>query len=400
MNIDQYQILVNKKLYFNKDSRVLLLQGPIGNFFDEFSKFISKKSGIVFKINFTIAEAFFYKQDNNFFFRDSIDNWPVYFLNFVKENNINRVYFLNDSRPYHSSIIDICMKNQIDFYVFEDGYFRPGYITLEPQGVNGNSFFRKFSSQHDSLDKINNCPKLCLELKGKLLSRVLFSLIYNFNFLFSKNYISYRPGNSLYWSKKYIFSFIIFAFNFIKDKVLLKKTLNSNDKILFIPLQVFDDTQIKYHSKYNDIYEFIDDIFYTLSLLIKSDYRIIFKQHPGDRGNINYNKYINELAKRNGLSKQIIFNYTTDANQLINFSDGIILINSTLGINALTLGKKVFTAGISTYDSVCTQDNLDIFINDILDESPMKNKKTDLDNFFVKLKKATQVKGSFYKSYD
>ena len=40
----------------------------------------------------------------------------------------------------------------------------------------------------------------------------------NFNFIFSKNYITYRPTNSLYWSKNYLNYFFVTVRNFFNDK--------------------------------------------------------------------------------------------------------------------------------------------------------------------------------------
>ena len=60
-SFDEYKILNNDKLKFDINSRVLLLQGPIGNYFNEFSKFLQKENAKVFKINFTLAECFFYR---------------------------------------------------------------------------------------------------------------------------------------------------------------------------------------------------------------------------------------------------------------------------------------------------------------------------------------------------
>lgn len=390
----EYQFLINERLKFNKNDNVLLLEGPKGNFFYEFSRFINKYDANVYKINFTFAERFFYRRESTNY-NGKIDAWPIFFKDFVKNNKINKVFILNDSRPYHKLIINICYENNIQLFVFEDGYFRPGHITLEPFGVNGNSYFSKYGYD----DEINTeaVPVLQINLKSKNLSRILFSLISNFNFILSKNYQPYRQINSFYWSVRLIRSFIEYIINKRKDSKQIKLMSNECEsyKIFFIPLQVFDDTQIIYHSKFKDTYEFLLEILAAFASLNTRDFRVIIKQHPGDRGAINYRNFIKKKAKSLGLEKNIFFNVSTDADKIINVSDALILINSTLAINALLKGKSVYCAGSSVYKDLCSNNGIIEFLEKILN----KDQKNDQSNIELlhQLKNATQIKGGFYK---
>lgn len=389
----EYQFLINERLKFNKNDNVLLLQGPIGNFFYEFSRYIDKHDASVYKINFTFAERFFYRRESTNY-NGKIDAWPIFFKDFVKNNKINKVFILNDSRPYHQPIINICYEDNIQLYVFEDGYFRPGYITLEPFGVNGNSPYRDNISQ-SILE--SNVPKIELKLKSKLTSRLIFSILSNFNFIFSKNYIPYRPTNSLYWSKNYLNYFFVTVRNFFNDKKIVKNITKSKKKVFFVPLQVFDDTQIKFHSKYNNSFEFIYEVLDAIKDYDKRDAILIFKQHPGDRGILNYQKKILQYVKKSKILNEIYFNYTTDADDLIKISDGVILINSTLGINAARMNKPLYFAGRSVYDFLSNDDNS---IKDFISMTSLDKKMENISFKKIalrKLKIATQIKGSFYK---
>lgn len=395
MSIESYKLKLEKRLIFDQNSRVLLLQGPIGNFFNEFAKYINQKGGIVHKIHFTYAEKLFYRQTNTFLYKQTLREWPHFFIRFVRKYKINKVYLMNDSRPYHRSIVKICHNMDIDMYAFEDGYFRPGFITLEPFGVNGNSHFSKYG--YDDEINIEHVSVLQMNLKPKRLSRILFSLISNFNFILSKNYQPYRPINSFYWSVRLIRSFIEYKINKRKDSKQIKLISDDREsyKIFFIPLQVFDDTQIIYHSKFKDTYEFILEVLAAFASLNSRDFRVIIKQHPGDRGAINYRNFIKKKAKSLGLEKNIFFNVSTDANKIINISDGLILINSTLGINALLKGKSVYCAGSSVYEDLCSNNGIIEFLEKILN----KDQKNDQSNIELlhQLKNATQIKGGFYK---
>lgn len=394
IDLDKYQLLLKERLSFSEDDNVLLLQGPVGNFFYEFSKYISKQNATVFKINFSLAEEFFYKKNKNVtFYKDTLMEWPSFFVKFIKQNSINKVYILNDSRPYHEPIVDLCIKYKIDLYVFEDGYFRPGYITLEPYGVNGNSHINKFAL--NEFDNVMDIKELNFKLQNKFISRVKFSLISNLNFIFCSNYSSYRPLNSYYWAKRLIKSYLIFFISFCKDSITFKMLKKSNKKKFFVPLQVFDDTQIRFHSSYESNFDFIDEIFNQIEKINRENFIIMFKQHPGDRGQINYKKYIQKKIKKNNLSANISFSVVTPVKKFIEICDGVILINSTSGIESLREGKEVLVKGNAIYGSMCHRNEIKDFIEEII--SNRISRTTYRSVILNNLKKLTQVKASFYK---
>lgn len=393
MEIDQYKKLNIRKLSFDSSNNVLLLQGPKGNFFSEFAKYINSFGARVYKINFSLAEDYFYSEKDSTFYHGRIEKWPSFFKNFVIRNKINRVYLLNDCRPYHQNIIQISKDYNLEIFVFEDGYFRPGHITLEPYGVNGNSHINKFAL--NEFDNVMDIKELNFKLQNKFISRVKFSLISNLNFIFCSNYSSYRPLNSYYWAKRLIKSYLIFFISFCKDSITFKMLKKSNKKKFFVPLQVFDDTQIRFHSSYESNFDFIDEIFNQIENINRENFIIMFKQHPGDRGQINYKKYIQKKIKKNNLSANISFSVVTPVKKFIEICDGVILINSTSGIESLREGKEVLVKGNAIYGSMCHRNEIKDFIEEII--SNRISRTTYRSVILNNLKKLTQVKASFYK---
>lgn len=60
----------------------------------------------------------------------------------------------NDCRPLHKIAIKVAKSLKIPYFIFEEGYIRPNFITLENKGVNANStlpkdpqVFSKFTPQ-------------------------------------------------------------------------------------------------------------------------------------------------------------------------------------------------------------------------------------------------------------
>ena len=127
-----------KRLMSHKN--ILLLQGKMGTFFCRFATFLMEQGKYVHKINFNAGDAFFYCHkhavDN---YRGRLEDFDKFLAQIVKQHHIEAIVCFNDCRPYHLIAKTLCQTHQLAFFVFEEGYLRPDYITLEEHGINGYS---------------------------------------------------------------------------------------------------------------------------------------------------------------------------------------------------------------------------------------------------------------------
>ena len=130
------------ELEFKHDisKNVLLLQGPVGTFFDKLRTALRQQGAEnIVKVNYNLADAFFYKTGIIEEFNQPMHHLPVFYKDLIQKYNIQSVYLFGDCRPIHKMAIEVFKAFNIDVYVFEEGYIRPRYITLEKGGVNGYS---------------------------------------------------------------------------------------------------------------------------------------------------------------------------------------------------------------------------------------------------------------------
>jgi capsular polysaccharide export protein len=119
---------------------ILLLQGPKGFFFYKLGKYLKKLGKNVYKINFNGGDLITYPDFiNSYNFTGKIENFKEFLKSFIKEKKIDLILMYGDYKPYHKIAIEVCQDLQIDWYIFEEGYIRPHYITMEKFGVNGFS---------------------------------------------------------------------------------------------------------------------------------------------------------------------------------------------------------------------------------------------------------------------
>ena len=71
--------------------------------------------------------------------------------------------------------------------------------------------------------------------------------------------------------------------------------------------------------------------------------------HPLDNGLIDYATFIDSFAKACGIRERVHFVEGAKANRMMDKSIGVVVLNSTIGITALRLGKPVYCVGTAIY---------------------------------------------------
>ena len=97
-----------------------------------------------------------------------------------------------------------------------------------------------------------------------------------------------------------------------------------------MPLQTHNDFQVKVHSKYISIEEFIEEVLISFSKFAKKDKFIFFKHHPVDRGRKNYYKFIVLVSKKLNIESRVKILYDVNLPTLLKNSIGTIVIIALL----------------------------------------------------------------------
>ena len=118
--------------------RVLLLQGPVGPFFARLAQDLERVGARVFKVNFNAGDWLFYRR-GAMNYRGTMSDWPEWLEERLRTLKIDVVIMFGDCRPIHREAHALADRLGLEVWVFEEGYIRPDYVTLERFGVNGNS---------------------------------------------------------------------------------------------------------------------------------------------------------------------------------------------------------------------------------------------------------------------
>jgi capsule polysaccharide modification protein KpsS len=378
--------------------RVLLLQGPNGPFFRRFAEELRLKGMHVTKVNFHAGDAFFFPGPDAVAFRGRSGELPKWLEELITQRRIEAIYLFGDGRPYHRVAIEIAKRKSLPIYVFEEGYLRPDWITLEKTGVNGYSmmprepaFFLRFARQHKPLEGHGHVGRT---FGIGALYATLLALAATLAFFRYPHYRHHRSINS--WLQMCLWvrgAFRKYWYRLRERGLLVDLVRTRNKQYFLVALQVYCDYQIV-HSRFKTIEEFIEEVMCSFAKHAPQGCSLVFKHHPMDRAYRDYGTLLRQLTRRYGLSGRVVYLHDQHLPTLLRQARGAVMINSTVGLQAISYGTPVKVLGHAVYDmpGLTSQGTLDQFWNDAgaVDDELYKAFRTYLLH-------ANQANGSFAK---
>jgi len=375
----------------------LLLQGPCSPFFAELATHLRAQGHRVFKVNFTSGDYLYWRSSLGFQYRASLAELPAFLEHLWLSLGITDQVLFGDCRPVHQPALTYGQQLGIRNYVFEEGYFRPFWITLEREGVNSHSRLPKEAQWYRDVGAALPDPEPPQAFQSPFSVRATHDVFYNVanlsNALFFKYYQSHAPVPAMLEYAGYLQRFAINALVKKQDKQRLTDLISNKTSFYFLPLQLSSDTQITQHSHYRSMIEVLDEVMASFSCHAATHAWLVIKIHPLDAGLINYDKVIKDLALRYAITERVMYLQVADLRKLLAKAAGTVTVNSTVGGLALSYQCPTMTLADPIYNlpGLTFQGKLDDFWH--LAEPP--------DALLFKLYSktiihTTQINGGFY----
>ncbi|MBE0501922.1 MAG: capsular biosynthesis protein [Desulfuromonadales bacterium] len=332
--------------------KILLLQGPMGPFFWWLSRALQRRGATVHKINFNFGDLLFYPF-KSLLYRKSLLDWPLQFEQILQEYSIQEIVLFGDCRAYHQAAIKVANRLGIRVLVFEEGYLRPHWVTLEEGGVNGNS---RLSNSPDFYLNQPPAPQPEPESFPHSFGRMaLFSTLYSLaeacgSPLFP-NYSHHRGLNPWYEIFVWLRSALRRRRHTVNSKQVKKRCKGALAKNYFLlPLQVRNDSQIRHHSPFQNIDSLLETVLESFAAEAPKELFLVIKHHPMDRGYSDYSKQIKSISRTLGLYDRVIYTWDSHLPTILNNALGVVTANSTVGLQALYHRIPVKVLGKAIYD--------------------------------------------------
>lgn len=342
----------------------LFLQGPPGPLFRLLGEAMEAHAVAVHRINLSGGDYRDWSEggDN---YRGRFSDWPVYLDRYLRDHAVTDLMLFGDCRPYHQVAHGIAKMRGINIHVLEEGYLRPHWMTLEPDGVNGHSTLPRdkdwFLEQARTLLPEPELPPVT----ASFARRVRDSYRYYHHVFFGRwrfpHYRNHRQDRIFMEAAGWAVKFLMRGWRRRNaDRTLAKLAGRS---CFVLPLQLSGDYQIRTHSPFPDMRSAVRYVLESFAAYAPAGRHLVIKAHPLECGFFNWSRFVRRLARRLGVVDRVHFVDGGDLEEIAARSDGMVCVNSTSGTLALMHDKPVCTLGAAIYDipGITHQGHIDSF---------------------------------------
>jgi capsular polysaccharide export protein len=153
------------------------------------------------------------------------------------------------------------------------------------------------------------------------------------------------PAYASYWSRSWFRK----GMRRGADRNFQQWLFSSGQQYYFVPLQLEGDSQITQHSSFSGTAEFVVQVLHSYARYAPRDTMLVFRQHPHSRGGPGDAALIRAVAASLGLGTRVHHMVEGDTPDLAEHSLGTIVINSTVGVQALERGVPLIVLGDAPY---------------------------------------------------
>lgn len=377
----------------------LLLQGLATPYFQKLGKELERRGACVHKVNYCGGDWWFSRGLTNTNYGGKHTGLADKYRTLMKSYQVDTIILFGDCRPIHKIAAEVAQEEGVSIVVLEEGYTRPGWVTCEIGGTNNYSLLprsanavRARATEIGELSPTEQAP-LPNPMPPRVRMDLMFHLANILCFWRFRGYETHRPAKvseelrgwiARFWRKR----------QFKKEnEVLITLYETTNERYFLVPLQLTSDFQIREHSDYDGVPDFIGEVITSFAKKAGKKDRLLFKSHPLDNGMIDYRSLIGTSTALHGITDRVAYIEGGDLDTLLENTAGVVLINSTVGFATLKQCKPLKVMGRALYDmaGLTHQGSLDTFWKKAA--AP----EADLvDDFLKVVRHDTQIYGDFF----
>lgn len=336
----------------NRPSKTFLfLQGPHGPYFAMLADALRARGHAALRININGGDKVDWPDDATDY-RGTFRNWPLFFDDFVVTHGVTDLILYGDCRPYHASAHGMARLRDLRVHVVEEGYIRPDFLTLQADGVNGNStlpldpqWYRDQARGLPPLDE--NQPTIPSNFSTRARNTMRTGLAAAVLRPLFPFYRTHRPHSflmeSLSWGRK-----LLMRRRDMQQSAQAWAKVEGK-RYFTLPLQLNSDYQLRIHSPFGDMRAALRFVIKSFAHHAPADVLLVIKQHPLDSGLVAWDRLIRRLATDYGVADRVHYLSDWDIAEVVEKAIGVVTVNSTVGTLALNSGKPVVVLGHAVY---------------------------------------------------
>lgn len=382
--------------------RVLFLQGLATPFYATLAAKLVQAGHTVHRVHFCGGDWAFRgtetARQTHHLYGGTAEGLPAFYRTLATDHDIDTIIVFGDCRPVHEPARSLATERGLRFFALDEGYIRPGFVTMEAFGTNGYSRMPKDPAKIHALAEAAPERPFYKPIPTDMGRRVRMDLAAHAATIRHRStfphYRSHRPAPVAQEAKGWITrGWNALAHGRENDRTLTFVTLTHQPYFL-APLQLNSDYQIRRHSRFTGgMPEFISEVMASFAKHAPADAHLFFKNHPLDNGIINYRRLIRAQARELGLGDRVLFASGGDLGWFLEHCQGVILCNSTVGFAAIKARAPMIALGAALYDidGITCQQGLDAFW-----QNPVRPQQSLAQEFLTVVETYTQVRGDLF----
>lgn len=375
----------------------LFLQGVCSPFFSRLGARLRADGAEVSRVNFTAGDVAYWRNGETHAFHGGLQALPAFYEAVFARRNATDIVLFGDCRPVHRPAIELARRKGLRIHVFEEGYFRPHWITLERGGVNAYSalprdpaWYREAARRMGAAPDARRFPAPFWNRAGH---DVAYHLCGALNAACFPRYRGHAPYGAVREYTAYLRRAALLRWRARSDALAVARVSSGSRPYYLLPLQLEGDAQIRDHSPFHGMRQ-------VLALAIASFARhapvhslLVVKNHPLDPGLAHHEAGVRELARVQGVADRVIYLECGHLPSLLARAAGVVTVNSTVGAAALERGCPTLALSPAIYhlEGLTFQGGLDAFWRAA--EPP---DRPLFHAFKAAVVHATQINGGFY----
>lgn len=331
----------------------MFLQGVASPLFRRLSKAVEGAGVKVYQVNFCGGDAWYSHRDIAWPYTDKPANFMAWLDEKISRFQVTDFVLFGDFRSMHVDAIALAKAYDIETHVFEEGYFRPHWITLDSGGVNANSSLPKAMHAYLNAHEPAHLPK-SVDAGYRLWVRAMHDMSYHLaSFALRRRFPHYQHHRNRSPSQEYLGWLMRFPALFFKQHRCGKRIqdlMASEQHYYLHPLQLSADTQIRIHSPFKNVHDSVAKILRSFAIHAPKSSLLVIKNHPLDTGLDGHEAFIREMSEKLGIEARVVYLETGNIHKLIEHAQGVVVVNSTVGLTALDKNKPTMALGKAIYN--------------------------------------------------
>ena len=372
--------------------RFLIVTAPFGAFGMALAGVLEGQGAQVNRMIFNAGDALNWRRAGGIAFKGAAQAWAD---SISALDAYTDVIVFGEAGPYNRAVLAAADGLSCRIWVLENGYFRPDWVTVERNGVNGSSALPRFRDGYPEPAPLLPEPHQV----GKILPHHVANI--------SAYHTVQILGGPLFpnYAAPYVFSPLKQCWGHIRRYISLafRRPENCDADVIkargdfFIAcLQREGDAQLLRYSRYADNCAFLAAVIRSFAHKAPVATRLVIKNHPLDPGVIDLRKITLRLAREHGLEGRVDFIDGGNLAALCRASQGMVVNNSSAALSALGFHTPVKVMGDAFFDfeGLTDQKPLDDFWS-----APEAPDAALFTRFRAHVSAQSQVNGNFHEPH-